>query len=93
MGGLFGGGAGLGGAGFGGGLGGAGFGAPCGGVSIVVREALHRVYRRVGDDLLAVVAVPLLLALTGGRMRMQRLDGGALDIALPEDSVAQPGEP
>jgi hypothetical protein len=62
-----------------------------GGVAVVVREALHAVFRRVGDDLCAIAAVPLLVALTGGRVALRRLDGRPLEIALPEDAVAQHG--
>jgi hypothetical protein len=62
-----------------------------GGVAVVVREALHAVYRRVGDDLCAIAAVPLVVALTGGRVLLRRLDGRPLEITLPEDAVAQHG--
>lgn len=60
-------------------------------LTVVVREALHQVYRRVGDDLLAIVLVPLVVALTGGRVSLKRLDGQLLEITLPEDPVVRPG--
>ncbi|KAI8473561.1 MAG: hypothetical protein J3K34DRAFT_410493 [Monoraphidium minutum] len=65
---------------------------PPGGVTITVREALHSTYRRVGDDLLAIAAVPLVDALTGGRLRLRRLDGRPFEFELPQDAVAQPGQ-
>lgn len=60
-------------------------------LSFVVREAPHKVFRRLGNNLLAVVPVPLLVALTGGRVYLRQLDGRPLEISLPEDSVTQPG--
>ena len=67
-------------------------GSDSGGIAVVVREETHAVYRRVGDDLLAVVTVPLVDALTGGAATLPRLGGGApLVVRLPEEGLARSG--
>ncbi|KAK9838097.1 hypothetical protein WJX81_001295 [Elliptochloris bilobata] len=58
-------------------------GRGAGNLMLVVRQALHAHFERRGDDLLHNAEVPLLLALAGGPVPVQALDGRPLQVAAP----------
>ena len=57
---------------------------------LVVREAPHRTFRRLGNDLEANLPVPLVTALTGGSVALETLDGRRLTVQLGPE-VVSPG--
>lgn len=56
---------------------------------LVVQQARHGTFRRLNDDLYAIVTIPLVTALTGGQLSMQHLNGRLLQ--LPLSGVVVPG--
>lgn len=58
-------------------------------LTFIVQQQLHPSYRRLADDLYAIVNVPLVTALTGGPVGLRTLSGQLLQ--LPVDDIITPG--
>ncbi|KAF6255109.1 hypothetical protein COO60DRAFT_249400 [Scenedesmus sp. NREL 46B-D3] len=59
-------------------------------LTFVVQQQLHPAFRRLADDLYAIVNVPLVTALTGGPVTLRTLGGQLLQLPVGDD-VITPG--
>lgn len=59
-------------------------------LTFVVQQQLHPAFRRLADDLYAIVNVPLVTALTGGPVALRTLSGQLLQLPVGDD-VITPG--
>lgn len=58
-------------------------------LTFIVQQQLHPAFRRLRDDLYAIVNVPLVTALTGGPISLRTLSGQLLQ--LPVEDIITPG--
>jgi hypothetical protein len=65
-------------------------GQPAGDLTFVIHQQLHPLFRRLADDLYAIVDVPLVTALTGGPVTLPTLGGGTLRLPLADDAIITP---
>jgi DnaJ-class molecular chaperone len=56
-----------------------------------VQQQLHPAFRRLADDLYAIINVPLVTALTGGPVALRTLSGQLLQLPVRENDVITPG--
>jgi hypothetical protein len=59
-------------------------------LTFIVQQQLHPAFRRLADDLYAIVNVPLVTALTGGPVALKTLGGQLLTLPVGDD-VITPG--
>jgi DnaJ-class molecular chaperone len=59
-------------------------------LTFVVQQQQHPAFRRLADDLYAIVTVPLVTALTGGPVALRTLGGTLLQLPVRDD-VITPG--
>eukprot|EP00879_Flechtneria_rotunda_P020663 GHRR01021742.1.p1 GENE.GHRR01021742.1~~GHRR01021742.1.p1 ORF type:complete len:227 (+),score=64.19 GHRR01021742.1:827-1507(+) len=59
-------------------------------LTVVVQQKLHPSFRRLADDLYAIVDVPLVTALTGGPVTLRTLSGQLLQLPV-QDDIITPG--
>jgi DnaJ-class molecular chaperone len=60
-------------------------------LTFIVQQQLHPAFRRLADELYAIVNVPLVTALTGGPVALRTLGGQLLQLPVGESDVITPG--